>query len=137
MLWTHVSATLPPFEGAATVGLPVPCTYDLSLAATKYFDALEGGDLPLCFLFSGTIFFEAGDGGLQVAQISWEKEATFRLPAATWRELMDLYYPNTAWLSLRKDVFDRLDRYRRDNGLPTWERALERLLASPEEAVLP
>ena len=127
MLWTHVSATLPPFEGAAAVGLPVPRTYDLSLAATKYFDALEGGDLPLCFLFSGTIFFEAGDGGLQVAQISWEKEATFRLPAATWRELMDLYYPNTAWLCLRKDVFDRLDRYRRDNGLPTWERALERL----------
>ena len=45
--------------------------------------------------------------------------------------------PNTAWLCLRKDVFDRLDRYRRDNGLPTWERALERLLASAEEAVPP
>jgi hypothetical protein len=137
MLWTHISATVPPFEGATTVGLPVPCSFDLSLAATRYFDGLESGDLPLCFLFSGTIFFEADDGALQVSQISWEKEATFRLPAATWRELMDHYYPNTAWLSLRKDVFDRLDRYRRDKGLPTWDRALERLLASTEEPVTP
>ena len=36
----------------------------------------------------------------------------FRLPAATWRGLMEQYYSNTAWLSLRKDVFDRLARYR-------------------------
>ena len=54
------------------------CSYDFNLAATKYFAALEGGDLPLCFLFSGTIFHEAGDGALQVAQISWEKR---RLPS--------------------------------------------------------
>ena len=118
------------------MNLPVPCTFDLSLAATKYFDALEDGDLPLCFLFSGTVFFEPDEGGLQVAQISWEKEATFRLPAATWQGLIDLYYPNTAWLCLRKDVFDRLDCYRRDNGLPTWERALEHLLAAREKPVM-
>ena len=115
----------------------MPCSYDFSLAATKYFAALEGGDLPLCFLFSGTIFYEAADGALQVAQIPWEKEATFRLPAATWRALMDLYYPNSAWLCLRKDVFDRLDQYRSRQGLPTWEQALERLLASSEEPVTP
>ncbi len=136
MLWTHVSATLPPFEGTTVAHLPVPCTFDLSLAATKYFDALKDGELPLCFLFSGTIFFEPDEGGLQVAQIPWEKEATFRLPAATWHGLMDLYYPNTAWLCLRKDVFDQLDCYRRDNGLPTWERALERLLAAREKPVM-
>ena len=75
MLWTHASAVVPPFTGSTVVDLPVPCSYDFSLAATKYFAALEDGDIPLCFLFSGTIFYEAADGGLQVAQISWEKEA--------------------------------------------------------------
>ena len=115
----------------------MPCSYDFSLAATKYFDALEEGEMPLCFLFSGTIFHEAADGALQVAQISWEKEAYFRLPAATWRGLMDAYYPNTAWLCLRKDVFDRLDHYRSRQGLPTWEQAMERLLSAAEEPVTP
>ncbi|MDR3638154.1 MAG: DUF6084 family protein [Isosphaeraceae bacterium] len=136
MLWTHVSAVVPPFEGQTVADLLVPCTYDFSLAATKYFAALDGGDLPLCVLFSGTIFYEAPDSALQVAQISWEKEADFRLPGATWRDLMEHYYPNSAWLCLRKDVFDRLDRYRRDHGLASWEQTLERLLAAAEEPTM-
>jgi hypothetical protein len=137
LLWTHVSAVVPPFEGAGSVDLPVPCSSDFSLAATKYFDALEEGDLPLCFLFSGTIFHETAEGALQVAQIPWEKEASFRLPVSTWRALMDLYYPNIAYVGLRKDVFERLDRYRSSRGLPTWEQALERLLAAAEGPVSP
>jgi hypothetical protein len=137
MLWTHVGANLPAFEGEAVVDLPVPCTLDFSLAATKYFEALNGGDLPLCFLFSGTIFYRGDSNALQVAQVSWEKEADFRLPVASWRALMDNYYPNTAWLGLRRDVFDRLDSFRSRRGLPTWEGALERLLDSAEEPVSP
>ena len=35
--------------------------------------------------------------------------------------MMEHYYPNTAWLCLRKDVFDRLYRYKSRRGLPTWE----------------
>jgi Family of unknown function (DUF6084) len=133
MLWTHVSSVVPPFTGGGEADLPVPCSFDFSLASTKYFDALEGGDLPLCFLFSGTIFHEAEDGALQVAQISWEKEASFRLPVATWRSVMDAYYPNTAWLCLRKDIFDRFDQFRSRRGLPTPEAALERLLSAAED----
>jgi hypothetical protein len=137
MLWTHVSLVVPPFEGDGAVDLPVPCTYDFNLAATKYFHALEGGEIPLCFLFSGTIFYQAAEGALQVAPIPWEKEASFRLPAVTWRGLMELYYPNSAALCLRKDVFERLDQYRSRCGLPTFEQALERLLPAVEGPVTP
>jgi hypothetical protein len=137
MLWTHVSVALPPFVGGCVADLPVPCSYDFSLAATKYFTALDGGDVPLCFLFSGTIFYEGPGGALQVAQVAWDKEANFRLPAATWQALMDLYYPNSAWLCLRKDLFDRLARYRDCKGLATWEQALERLLTAAEGAATP
>ncbi len=135
MLWTHVSVATPPFAGDAAVDLPVPCSADFNLAATKYFEALEGGEIPLCFLFSGTIFYETEESTLQVEQISWEKEAYFRLPSATWREMMDLHYPNSAWLSLRRDVFDRLTLYRSRQGLPTWEQAMDRLLSAAGEPV--
>jgi Family of unknown function (DUF6084) len=133
LLWTHVSAVVPSFTGTGEADLPVPCSFDFSLAATRYFDSLDGGELPLRFLFSGTIFHKDQNGALQVAPISWEKEASFRLPASAWRDLMDAYYPNTAWLCLRKDVFDRLDRYRSRRGLPTSEAALERLLSAAED----
>src|SRR5262249_23518801 len=63
----------------------------------------------------------------------WEKEATFRLPAAVWRGLMDLYYPNSAWLCLRKDVFDRLSGDKSRRGCATWEQALERLPSAAAE----
>ena len=43
---------------------------------------------------------------------------------------MDHYYPNTAWLCLRRDVFDRLYRYKMQRGIPTWEQALECLLVA-------
>lgn len=136
-LWTRIDVLVPPFTGDTRADLPTPCSYDFSLAATKYFDALQEGDIPLCFLFSGTIFYRTDAQALQVGQISWEKEASFRLPAATWRELMDLYYPNSVWLGLRKDVFDRLNEYRSRQGLPTWEQTLERLLTAAEGQVKP
>jgi hypothetical protein len=137
LLWTHTSVIVPPFAGSTVVDLPVPCSYDFNLAATKYFYALEEGEVPLCLAFSGTIFYEADQAGLQVAQISWEKEANFRLPVRVWKDMMDHYYPNSAWLGLRRDVFDRLYRYKSAHGLPTWEQALEQLLAGREERVTP
>jgi hypothetical protein len=137
LLWTHVSTVVPQFSGNTIVDLPVPCTYDFEVVSTKYFDALEEGDIPLTFLFSGTIFYEGEAGNLQVGQIPWSKEASFRLPVALWQEMIGRYYPNTAWIRLHKDVFDQLYRYKAAHGLPTWDETVVRLLqASGEEAHL-
>lgn len=130
LLWTHTSVLLPPFEDSCEVDLPLPCSYDFNITATKYFDALKEGEVPLTLLFSGSIFYRASSGELQVGQISWNKEASFRLPVQVWREMMEHYYPNSAWLCLRKDLFDRLSQYKTRAGIPTWERALEALLGS-------
>ncbi len=129
-LWTHASVPVPRFEGKTTVELPVACTFDFEVVATKYIYALEDGELPLILLFSGTVFFRDEEGALQITQIPWEKEATFRLPVAVWKDLMRFYYPNAAWLYLHQDVFDRLLEYKTRNGIPTWDAALERLLAA-------
>jgi hypothetical protein len=133
-LWTIASTTVRGFTGTTTAVLPVPCTFDLNVVAAKYFYALEAGDVPLLFLFSGTIFYAGEEGRLQVQQISWNKESTFRMPVARWKELMNDHYPNIAWLYLHRDVFDRLYAYRRAHGLATWEEAIERLLPALENA---
>jgi hypothetical protein len=117
--------------------MPVPCSNDFSLAATRYFDALEDGDLPLCFLFSGTVFHQGAGGQLQIAQIGWDREAIFRLPAATWKDLMHLYYGNSVWLPLEREVFQRLLQFRSGQGLGTWNETLQRLLTQTEEIVHP
>jgi Family of unknown function (DUF6084) len=103
--------------------------------SAKYFSALEDGVVPLTFLFSGTIFYKDEAGNLQIGQVSWSKEAAYRLPVALWKEVMDTHFPNSAWIRLPKDVFDQLYQYKIAHGLITWEDALVRLLrASGEEA---
>jgi hypothetical protein len=47
---------------------------------------------------------------------------------------MDTYYPNQAWVQLRRDVFDRLYQYKVSQGIPTWEETVERMLAKADEA---
>jgi hypothetical protein len=135
LLWTHIVLQVPRFSGSTVVDMPVACTYDLEVVAAKYFYALQDGEVPLEFLFSGTIFYAGEDGRLQTTRISWEKEAEFRLPVRLWKEMMDQYFPNSAWVRLRKDVFDQLYDYKVRKGLPTWEATVEALLRASEQGV--
>jgi len=135
VLWTNTNTIITGFSDGAIFEMPVTCTYDFDVVGTKYFAALEDGEIPLEFLFCGTVFYRNEAGALQAVQISWEKEAQFRLPVETWREMMDHYFPNTAWLRIRKDTFDRLYDYRSRHALLTWERTLESLLEASEREV--
>lgn len=132
MLWTNTSLMVSRFQGSTIADLQVPCTFDFNIAATKYFHGLSGGDVPLCLMFSGTVFYADESGMLQAAPISWDKETRYRMPVAAWKDMMDLYYPNTAWLNLRRDIFDRLNQYKISHGIPAWEQVLERLLNEAE-----
>jgi hypothetical protein len=129
MLWTHANVTVPGFLGTILVDLPVPCTFDFNVAATKYFSALDDGEIPILLQFSGTAFYAGEDGALQVSPIPWDREAAYKLPIAVWKEMMEFYYPNTAWLNLRRDVFDRLLAYKSRHGIPTWEQTIESMLS--------
>ena len=131
LLWTHANVVVPAFAGTTTVvDLQVPCTFDFNVAATKYFEGLTDGEIPLNMLFSGTVFYAPEDSQLQVAPISWEREARYKLPVKLWKELMDAYYPNSVWINLHRDVFERLYQYKIQHGIPTWEQALDRMLDS-------
>jgi hypothetical protein len=130
LLWATVSAAVPAFEGRASVDLHLPCSFDFALATTKYFRALRGGDIPLTLLFSGTVFHAAGGADVRATPIAWTGEAHHRLPRGVYEETVAHYFPDGDPLPLRRDVFERLARYRTLGGHATWERAIESLLAA-------
>jgi hypothetical protein len=130
LLWTNTTAVIPQFIGSTTSDLQVPCTFDFSVATTKYFNGLADGDIPVCLMFSGSVFYADAEGALSVAPISWDTETKFRLPLKVWKDMMDTYYPNSVWLCLRRDVFEDLHRFKVERGIPTWEQTFEIMLAS-------
>ncbi|MCU1297872.1 MAG: hypothetical protein JWO91_2150, partial [Acidobacteriaceae bacterium] len=91
-LWMNTSLSVASFSDTTIVDLQLPCTFDFNVAVTKYFHALENGEIPLCLMFSGTVFYSEADGPLQATQIPWDRETNYRLPAATWRKMMDMHY---------------------------------------------
>jgi Family of unknown function (DUF6084) len=132
-LWAHATTTAGAFRTSTRLELPVTCSYDLEVAAAKYFHALDGGDIPLLFLFTGTVFGEGPGGGLSVSRIAWDEEARFRLPTATWRALMDAHWPDSGWLRLERDTLNALMRFKARRAVPTWDSAMKALLAAAGE----
>ena len=133
MQFATVSLMVPSFTGSTEIDLPVPCTYDFEVAASKYLHALGDGEVPLLLLFSGTVFTK-GLSGFSVGQVPWHKEATFRLPVAVWREIMDRFFPGAGWIRVRRDTLDVLQRFKAVRALPTWDDALEALFKEAGEA---
>jgi hypothetical protein len=132
-LWTHATAMVQGFEGSREFDLPVACTYDFDVSATKYLHALRGGDVPLILLFSGTVFTR-GATGFAVEQLSWSLEASCRLPVASWRQLMDLYFPGSGWIRLDRDTISALALHRSARGLTSWEQTIADLLPAEVSA---
>ncbi len=127
LLWTHSSLIVPSFRERIEVDMPLACTYDFEVASSKFFHALEDGEIPLLLLFSGTVFAH-GPSGLRVDQVPWHKEAAYRLPVSVWRALMDQYFPGSAWIRMRNETFDALHSFRGRNALPSWDQTIEELL---------
>jgi Family of unknown function (DUF6084) len=131
-LWTHVSTMIAGFHGTTEVDVPIECTYDFEVAGTKYLHALSGGEIPLLLLFSGTVFTR-GESGFSAEPLSWALEASYRMPVTVWRDVMDQYFPNSAWLRVRRDTLDGLQRFKVSRALPTWDQAFEQLLKEAGE----
>ena len=127
LLWTRTTLVVPAFEGSTVVDLDVPCSYDLEVTASRYFDALPDGEVPLEFLFSGSVFYSGADGALQTTRLSWQSEASYGLPVGVWKDTMERYFRGTAWVRLSKESFDRLSAYKSRNAFASWDDALEAL----------
>ena len=114
--------------GGCEIDLVLPCTYDFDVSGTTYLHALRDGEVPLLFLFSGTVFCR-GTTGFSVTQVPWDLEARYRMPAAVWRDLMEAHFPGTEWVRMRRDTVEALAHYRHVRGLTSWDDAVTALLA--------
>ncbi|MFI9271399.1 DUF6084 family protein [Kitasatospora sp. NPDC052896] len=126
--FAQVSLLVPAFTGEIEVDLVVPCSYDLDVAAGRYFHALTEGEVPVLLLFSGTAF--TGPGGFRVEPVPWDREALCRLPIRVWREMIEQHFPGCGWLRLPRDTMDALLDYRTQHGLPSWEATMRALLGA-------
>jgi SAM-dependent methyltransferase len=127
LVWMQTTVLTPGFTSTVEIDLPVPCSYDFEVAAVKYLHALRDGEIPLRFLFSGTAFLEH-DGVISVAPVAWDSEAAFRMPAARWRDVMDAFFPDSAWIRIRRETLDALHACRGRQAAPDWDAVLTALL---------
>lgn len=122
-----LSVMVPGFTGSTEVDLPVPCGHEMEVAAGKYLASLDHGEIPLLLRFSGTVFARTASG-FTVRPVPWDREARYRLPLAVWRELIELCFPGSGWLRLRRDTLRALHRFKSRHALASWDEAVQRLL---------
>jgi hypothetical protein len=89
--------------------------------------AVRGGSVPVQFLFRGTVFVET-EHGFDVSMLPWDREASYDLPADTWRAAMDAFFPDQGWLRLHRDVLDSLLEFKIARALPSWDAVIRDLL---------
>lgn len=128
LVWHKADVLVPNFLGATTFRVSIPCTYDLEVAAAKYFYSLPGGDVPLAFNFNGTVFYREDDGRLQMSLVPWSCSAEFRFPAGIWREMMQEEYPNAGWIVLQHQTLAALQEEKARRGLPTIDACVAELV---------
>lgn len=132
LAWARVSALVPAFVCSTGFALELPCTYDLEVAAAKYFYALADGHVPLSFHFNGTVFYRGPDGRLQVVPVPWSATAQFEMPVAAWRAMIADHYPGGGWVRVSDESLARLNARRARRGLPSFEACLTELLSDSE-----
>jgi len=135
MQFTNVSTMVTSFAGSIEVQIPINFSYDLEVGSGRYFASLESGEIPLLLLFSGTIFSVVA-GRFQVQQVPWSKAAVYRLPVSVWREAVDVHFPNSAWITMSRQTFDDLQRFKTRRALPTWDSTVTALLAESADAAM-
>jgi hypothetical protein len=127
-----VTTMVPGFTSVIETELQVPCTYDLEVASARYLQALDDGTIPLLLLFSGTVFIAHGDT-FSVELIPWSAEASYRMPAAVWQDVVNDHFPGSAWLRCTRETLDALSAFKATHALPTWDATLSALLTAAGE----
>jgi hypothetical protein len=119
--WARVDTLVHGFTGATSFDLEVPCTYDLEVAASKYFYSLPDGAAPLSFHFNGMILYRGERDRLQVAQVPWSATASWSMPVAAWKRAVADQYPGGGWVRLSTETLDALTALKAAGGFHSYD----------------
>jgi hypothetical protein len=128
LAWARVATSVPGFKGATTFAIEVPCTYDLEVAAAKYFYAIHDGRVPLSFHFNGNVFYRDEGGRLMVVPVSWTSTAQYSMPVETWRAMIAEHYPGGGWIRVDEPTLAALNDRRAARGLGSFDACVRELL---------
>jgi hypothetical protein len=129
-----VTSHVPGFTGSTETDVHVPVSYDLDVAAGRYFDALTDGVIPLTMLFSGTVLWrDEATGAISATQVPWHKDASYRLPVSVWRAMIDLYFPDSGWIRLNRATIAALSRVKTNHTVSGWDEIVGLLLKKAGE----
>jgi hypothetical protein len=124
--WADVPVVVPAFDDEAHAEIAVPCTYDFDISAARFLNAVEDGEIPLRFLFSGAIFREASSS-FSSERVSWSSECSYRMPAAVWKQAMRECYGDDALIRVKRETLEQLQAVRALSGAASWDDLFERL----------
>lgn len=128
LVWTIESVLVGGFTGSTTFSIPIVCSYDLEVAAPKYFHGLSGGEVPLALNFNGTVYYRGEDGRLQMSLVPWSASAEFRMPVAVWHDVIEHYYPQSAWIPVSAETLAALQREKARRGAHTFDGCVRGML---------
>lgn len=127
--WARIEVLVPGFVGATSFAVQVPCSYDLELAAAKYFHSLPDGMVPLTFHYSGMVLYrDETHGGLHVTPVPWSCSTRWRMPVDTWKRAMAAFYPGGGWVRLGVDTLDALAARKAAAGHHSYDALVAQLL---------
>jgi hypothetical protein len=127
--WSQTAAALAGFERETAFEVPVPCTYDLQVAADKYLTALEDGSIPVRLFFNGTIF-RGAPNGFNVEMLPWDLECAGEVGVEAWQRALDACFSGQAWIRVDRGTYDALRRYRSAHRNASWDETMNALLAA-------
>ena len=123
-----ISTMVPGFTGSTEIDLPVPFSYDLQIASTRYFSSLDEGEIPLLLLFSGTIFGQA-TGGSRCSRCRGARRPRTGCRSACGGRRWTCTSRTRAWITMSRQTLDELIRFKTRHALPTWDATVAALLA--------
>jgi hypothetical protein len=126
--WARVESLVPTFTGSTAFVIEVPCTYDLEVAAAKYFHSLPDGAVPLSFHFNGTVLYRGEHDRLQVVLVPWSCTTRWRMPVEVWKRTIAAHYPGGGWIRLQEETLAALGRRKAERGLHTFDDTVRELL---------
>jgi len=94
----------------------------------QYLHSLPDGEAPCALHFNGMIYYPDEHGGLQMVLVPWTKSIDFKMPVSIWKETIGHYFPNTAWVGLRAETLEALQREQVARGLATADDCVRDLL---------
>ncbi len=128
--WADVALVVPGFTGETETEILVSCTYDYDQAATRFFDVVHSGAIPIRFLFSGAVFRDGGSG-FSTDRIAWSSESAYPMPVRVWRDAMRACYGDDVLIRIKRETLEELRRYRALSGVTTWDELFGRLIGAP------